>query len=426
MVRALRALLLWLALLLAAAPAAAHLTPNSEIRLDFGAARVDAEVIVPLAELSFALRRQVPGKLGPLKDPEVRDYLVRRVAVPGWQVRLTSLDIIHEAGPPDLRARFALVPPPGVSPRHFDLAYSAVIDRVPNHIVLVVARNDFAGGHLSERAQMLGGLQSGSTTLRIDRGAGSDWRGFVSAIGLGMHHIAEGHDHLLFLIALLLPAPLLAAAGRRWNGYGGLRHTLHNLVAVVTAFTIGHSLTLIGGAFFDWKLPAQPVEIGIAISILVSALHAWRPLFAGREAFVAAGFGLIHGLAFATLIGRFGLDPLQKAKSILGFNIGIELVQLMVVAATMPALVLLARTRFYPAFRTAAAALAGAAAIAWTIERSLGAENPVGQIQTNASFAVGRPASVSEVIARLRLRTADRLRQESQSVIGTRYRVRES
>lgn len=366
-------------MLLAAVPAAAHLTPNSEIRLDFGAARVDAEVIVPLAELSFALRRQIPGTLGPVTDPEVRGYMTRRVAVPGWQVELTALDIIHEAGPPDLRARFALVPPPGASPRHFDLAYSAVIDRVPNHIVLVVARNDFAGGHLSDRPQMLGGLQSGSTNLRIDRGAGSDWRGFVSAIGLGMHHIAEGHDHLLFLIALLLPAPLLATAGRRWNGYGGLRHTLHNLVAVVTAFTIGHSLTLIGGAFFGWKLPAQPVEIGIAVSILVSALHAWRPLFAGREAYVAAGFGLIHGLAFATLIGRFGLDPLQKAKSILGFNIGIELVQLMVVAATMPALVLLARTRFYPAFRTAGAALAGVAAIAWIVERSLDTENPVGR-----------------------------------------------
>lgn len=372
-------LLLWLALLLAAVPAAAHLTPNSEIRLDFGASSVDAEVIVPLAELSFALRRQVPATLGPATDAGVRDYMVRRVAVPGWTVRLTALDIIHEAGPPDLRARFTLAPPGHGSPRAFDLDYSAVIDRVPNHIVLVVARNDFASGHLSDRPQMLGGLQSGSTRLRIDRGAGSDWRGFVSAIGLGMHHIAEGHDHLLFLIALLLPAPVLAAAGRRWNGYGGMRHTLHNLVAVVTAFTIGHSLTLIGGAFFGWKLPAQPVEIGIAVSILVSAIHAWRPLFAGREAFVAAGFGLIHGLAFATLIGRFGLDPLQKAKSILGFNIGIELVQLMVVAAAMPALVLLARTRFYPAVRTTGAVLAGVAAIAWIVERSFGTENPVGR-----------------------------------------------
>jgi hypothetical protein len=374
----LKRLLLWLALLLVAAPAAAHLTPNSEIRLDFGASRVEAEVIIPLAELSFALRRQLPARLGPVRDADVHAYLADRFAVPGWRVRMTAIDVVHEAGPPDLRARFLLTPPPGASPRRFDLRYSAVIDRVPNHIVLVVARNDFAGGHLSQRPQMLGGLQNGATTLRIARGAGNDWRGFVSAVQLGMHHIAEGHDHLLFLIALLLPAPVLAA-GARWNGYGGLRHTGRTLLAVVTAFTIGHSLTLIGGAFFGWRLPAQPVEIGIAVSILVSAVHAWRPLFAGREAWVAAGFGLVHGLAFATLIGRFGLDPLQKAKSILGFNLGIELVQLLVVAAVMPALILLARTRFYPAVRIAGAVLAGVAAIAWIIERTLGTDNPVGR-----------------------------------------------
>ncbi|NNM76607.1 HupE/UreJ family protein [Sphingomonas sp. ID1715] len=372
-------LVLLLALLFGALPAAAHLTPNSEIRLDFGADRVEAEAIIPLAELSFALRRQVPDRLGPVRDAALRSYLVERMAVPGWQVRLTGLDVVHEAGPADLRARFLLLPPPGASPRAFDLHYRAVIDRVPNHIVLVVARNDFAGGHLSERPQMLGGLQSGAMSLRVDRGAGSDWRGFASAIRLGMHHIAEGHDHLLFLIALLLPAPVLAA-GRRWNGYGGLRHTLRGLVAVVTAFTIGHSLTLIGGAFFGWQLPAQPVEIGIALSILISAIHAWRPLFAGREAWIAAGFGLVHGLAFATLIGRFGLDPLQKAKSILGFNIGIELVQLMVVAAVMPALVLLARTRFHPGVRSVGAGFAAVAALAWIVERSMATENPVGRI----------------------------------------------
>lgn len=378
MVRPLTRLLIWLALLLAAAPAAAHLTPNSEIRLDFGAHRVEAEAIIPLAELSFALRRQVPATLGPVRNQAVRRYVASRLSVSGWQVRPTAIDIVQEAGPPDLRARFDLIPPAGLSPRRFDLHYSAVIDRVPNHIVLVVARNDFAGAHLSERAEMLGGLQPGAMVLRIDRGPGSDWRGFVSAIGLGMHHIAEGHDHLLFLIALLLPAPVLAA-GRSWNGYGGWRHTMRTLVAVVSAFTLGHSMTLIGGAFFGWRLPVQPVEIGIAVSILVSAIHAWRPLFPGREAFVAAGFGLVHGLAFATLIGRFGLDPLQKAKSILGFNLGIELVQLMVVAAVMPALVLLARTRWYPAVRSTGAVFAGVSATAWILERALGFDNPVGR-----------------------------------------------
>ena len=244
--------------------------------------------------------------------------------------------------------------------------------------MLVLQRTDFDGGKLSVRPRMIGGLQGGVRTLRIDAGSGSGWRGWVAAVGLGMRHIAEGHDHLLFLMSLLLPAPLLAASGR-WIAYGGLRHTIGRLTGVVSAFTVGHSITLLGGAFLGWRLPVQPVEVLIAISILISSAHAWRPLFAGREPWVAGGFGLVHGLAFATLIGRFGLEPLQKAQSILGFNVGIELVQLAVVAAVVPSLVLLARTKLYSGLRTAGAAFTGVAALAWIAERVLGADNAVGR-----------------------------------------------
>jgi len=296
-----------------------------------------------------------------------------------WTLKLRDLAVVDDGSGPDLKAQVEMRPPAGASARVFDLAYSAVIERVRNHFVLVMSRMDFDAGRLSDRPRMIGGLQSGAVTLRVDRGPGSAWRGFVSAVRLGMRHIAEGHDHLLFLMALLLPAPLLAQ-GRRWGGYGGLAFTARRLAAVVSAFTLGHSATLIGGAFLGWRLPTQPVEVMIAVSILVSSLHAWRPLFAGREPWIAAGFGLIHGLAFATLIGHFGLEPVQKAQSILGFNLGIELVQLMVVAAVMPALILLARTPAYSAWRVGGAAFAGLAALAWIAERTTGAPNPLGRL----------------------------------------------
>jgi hypothetical protein len=201
---------------------------------------------------------------------------------------------------------------------------------------------------------------------------------------LGMRHIAEGHDHLLFLIALVLPAPLLASAGgtkrfRLWGGFGGARHTARRLISVVSAFTVGHSITLIGGAFFGWRLPSPPVEIGIAVSILISSIHAWRPLFNGREALIAGGFGLVHGLAFATVIANFGLEPLQKAQSILGFNLGIELIQLAVVICVLPSLLVLARLPGYRWLRGGGALLAGVAAIAWIAERASGRLNPVAE-----------------------------------------------
>lgn len=379
MLRGLAAMLL---LIFAASPSAAHLTPNSEMFLAFGREAVAAEIVVPLGELGYATGIEA-RTLTPRSKAMLSAYFQRRIAVRApdgrpWRLRIETLELSAEAGTPDIELRLQLTPPAGAPVRRFDLDYAAVIDRVPNHVVLIGVRSDTDGGRLSDRPQMLGALQQGHMTIRIDRGAGSAWRGFVSAIGLGMHHIAEGHDHLLFLIALLLPAPLLAREGR-WEGYGGAGFTARRLLAVVTAFTIGHSLTLIGGAAFGWRLPPQPVEVAIAVSILISALHAWRPIFAGREALIAGGFGLVHGLAFATLIARFGLEPVQKAQSILGFNIGIELVQIAVVALVTPVLVAMARTSSYPMFRAGAAGFAGIAAIAWIAERLLGVENVAGR-----------------------------------------------
>ena len=380
-----RALFLFLTTLaaLVAAPASAHLMANSVVSLDFASARTTAEILIPLNELELGSGIRVDPARPMTQMPALNAYLQRhiRAAAPdgrAFSVTIDDIAVVRDPAQADLRVKVTLAPPAGASPRTFDLRYDAVIDRVPNHFVLVFARSDFASGTLSSEPEMIGGLQQPTIAMRVDRGPGSAWRGFAAAMRLGMHHIAEGHDHLLFLIALILPAPLVAA-GRRWGRYAGLRHTANRLLAVVTAFTIGHSITLIGGAFFGWQLPARPVEVGIALSILVSAVHAWRPIFAGREALIAGSFGLVHGLAFATIIANFGLEPLQKAQSILGFNLGIELVQLAVVACVMPALLMIARTPAYAPLRTIGAALTAVAASAWIVERVSGTPNPIAE-----------------------------------------------
>ncbi len=405
-------------LVLAAAPAQAHLTPNSEISLEIGRDRIEAALTIPLGELQYAepgFRDLQAGTLSPAQARQISQYLQSHLIVTApdqrrWTVRIDATKISGD--PADLIARISLSPPPGAPVRQLRLRYDAVIDHIPNHIALLVLKSDFDAGHLSDHPELLGGLRQGNETIAIDRGPGSALRGFGAAIGVGVHHIAEGHDHLLFLIALLLPAPLLAASGR-WSGYAGWRKTLRSLAVIVTAFTIGHSLTLIGGAFLGWELPAQPVEILIALSILISAVHAWRPLFAGREAWVAGGFGLIHGLAFATIIGRFGLDPWQKAQSILGFNLGIEMIQLLVVAAVMPSLILLARSDHYRLIRPVMAAIAGLAAIFWVIERASGRDFAPARFIDAALgyapwlFALGLAAAAISLL-RIRMRSASR------------------
>ena len=183
-----------------------------------------------------------------------------------------------------------------------------------------------------------------------------------------MQHIGEGADHLLFLLMLLIPAPLVARRGR-WRRGGDGRRSVIRVVHVVTAFAIGHSITLALATLGVIHVPARLVESLIALSILVSAVHALRPLVPRGEPIIAAGFGLVHGLAFATLLGDLGLSGGALVSSLLGFNLGIELTQLLVVALMMPSLYVLSQTRAYGVLRPALA-LVGAGAVGCVAARA--------------------------------------------------------
>jgi hypothetical protein len=205
---------------------------------------------------------------------------------------------------------------------------------------------------------------------------GLSWSGFGAAFALGMRHIAEGSDHLLFLLTLLVPAPVFAIAGR-WQGRASVRQSLHRILRIVTAFTLGHSITLALAGFGLVRVPSKPIEILIAVSILISAVHACRPLFPGREAAIAAFFGLIHGLAFAATLTQLGLTGWYRLISLLGFNLGIETMQLVVVFVTLPSLLLLSRGQFYSVCRWMGASLGLFASVTWIVERSLDRLNAV-------------------------------------------------
>src|SRR6266446_7000781 len=247
---------------------------------------------------------------------------------------------------------------------------NCLVPRDPNIRILAQNRNESQSFYQLDYAQA--GSSSnpaslkGRSTIHGSMGA----VGFASIFRLGMRHIVEGTDHLLFLLALLLPAPLLAL-GSRWFGFAGVRHSLFQILRVVTAFTVGHSITLALAALGLVRVPSRPIEVLIAVSILVSATHAIRPLFPGREAAIAAFFGLIHGSAFATTLGELGLSRWERVASILGFNLGIETMQLIVVAATLPSLVLLSHMRSYWGLRIGVALFAGCASVGWIVERLL-------------------------------------------------------
>lgn len=210
-----------------------------------------------------------------------------------------------------------------------------------------------------------------SAAARASSAATTDRKAFVDLFRLGLRHIAGGFDHLLFLLVLLLPAGLVAGGGR-WTHAAAISRSVGHLLAIVSAFTLGHSLTLLLAALGGVTLPAAPVEVLIALSVLVSALHAIRPLFSGREAWVAGAFGLVHGLAFATTLTQLGLGAWSRVGGVLAFNLGIEAMQLLVVASVLPALLLMRAAPAYAWLRVAAASIAALAALGWMIERIAG------------------------------------------------------
>ena len=229
--------------------------------------------------------------------------------------------------------------------------------------------------------------------------------GFVSLFRLGMRHIAEGTDHLLFLLVLLLPAPLIVV-GSRWAGLADMRSSVLRILKIVTAFTVGHSITLALAAFGVVRVPGRPIEVLIAVSILVSAIHALRPIFPGKEAGIAAFFGLIHGLAFAATLSELGLGRWDRVADILAFNLGIETMQMIVVAVTMPSLLLMSRTRAYPVLRIGGALFAGLASVGWIADRLLGMHRSVdlvvGAVARHAVWIAGALFLISLACWRLR------------------------
>ena len=265
---------------------------------------------------------------------------------------------------------------------------NCLVPRDPDIQVIEQHRNE------NQSFYQLDYVQTGMRAERLPLTWRSGLRSWVTNLGsfssmfrLGMHHIAEGTDHLLFLLALLLPAPLFALGGR-WAGFAGLHHSLDQILKVVTAFTVGHSITLALAAFGLVRVTSRPIEVLIAVSILVSAVHALRPLFPGREARIAAFFGLIHGLAFASTLGGLGLSPSQRVASLLGFNLGIETMQLIVVTGAMPSLLLLSRTRAYSVLRIGGGLFAGLASLGWISERLLGVHNFVDVIVGSVAHRV--------------------------------------
>jgi hypothetical protein len=199
------------------------------------------------------------------------------------------------------------------------------------------------------------GAQPGS---EMDSGA---WRQAADYLRLGTWHIWTGYDHILFLLSLLLPAVLAT----------GWRQATADVLRVVTAFTLAHSITLSLAALQIASLPSRLVESAIAASVAIAAANNVWPLVRGKRWLAAFLFGLLHGFGFAGVLGGLGLPRNATVAALAAFNIGVELGQLAIVAAFVPMAYAVRRTWIYQqAMVKGGSACIALLAMAWLAERA--------------------------------------------------------
>jgi hypothetical protein len=381
-----------LALLLlacAAGPAAAHKPSDSYLALRVDGVRIEGRWDIALRDLDQAIGLDVNGD-GQLTwaelqagHPAIAAYALARLQLADGNgaactVTPQAQQVVHHTDGAYTVLPFSATCAPGgatstsgasgaanagIATQALQLRYRAFADIDPQHKGLLRLE------HGDTIHTAIFGADQPQHTITL--AAPAPWRALRAYVAHGAWHIWTGYDHMLFLLSLLLPAVLVRGA-HGWQATPALRPALADVVKTVTAFTAAHSVTLSAAALGLVAPPARWVESAIAASVIAAALNNIVPLVHGRRWALACAFGLLHGVGFAGVLADLGLPAGARAMALAGYNLGVELGQLAIVALFVP-LAYHARTRrWYPrlALRGGSLAIALLAAV-WLAERAL-------------------------------------------------------
>ncbi|MGD9600532.1 MAG: HupE/UreJ family protein [Gammaproteobacteria bacterium] len=359
-------------LLMAAGAAAAHKPSDSYLVLDLRPPAPTLRWDIALRDLDYALGLDLDQDLRltwrevRMREAEIRQYATDRLVL-AWDgaCPLAPRDLLIERHSDGAYAVLDFVLGCAHSPHPLALDYRLFFDLDPQHKGLLRAHTA-AGTRTAV-------LAADAPTVRLDVGVGSGgWREtFTQYFRLGVHHMWTGFDHMLFLVALLLPCVLERGAGG-WQAARSLRGSLLDVARIVTAFTVAHSVTLALATAGVLELPARIVEPAIAASVALAAAHNLRPRLHAWRWQIAGAFGLLHGCGFAAVLGDLGLEAGSRALALGAFNLGIEAGQLLVVALFVGMVWHLRTQPFYRRIVLRVGSLATVVlALAWFGERAL-------------------------------------------------------
>ena len=348
---ALTALILYLS---GVAPAYAHWADQSVAEVVIGDSSVRVTVTLPTSLLAIA---DIDGN-GRLTDGELT---ARRRALAGFFEE--HLALADEAGPGTVTVKAIRPSVDGrLAATHstLELVYSW-----PRPLLALTIRYDLFPPGVATASCLATIVRNGSVQTFVFTpqnrvlAMGTGWTAFLARLGsfivLGIEHILTAYDHLLFLLSLLM--------------LGG---TLRGLLKIVSAFTVAHSITLSLAALNLISLPGRWVESAIALSIVVvAAENVLRSgITLGQRWAVTFAFGLVHGLGFASILRDLQLPKAALVSSLVGFNLGVELGQIAIVAVAFGTLQVMRRWPQAPAMRRWVSVSAAVIGLIWFVQRA--------------------------------------------------------
>jgi hypothetical protein len=356
-------------LALCALPALAHKASDSYLQLMVNGVDVSGQWDIALRDIDFAIGLDANGD-GDITWGEVR---AKHADISAWALGRLSL---QRGGHCSLQVGEHLID------THTDGAYAVMrlagtcpdaSEELTLNYRLLFDQDDLHRGLLKlnlDGVTHAAVLSPDKPEITYPSGETSRLKQFFQYVVEGVWHIWIGFDHILFLLALLLPAVLVYGA-KRWQGAPTFGLALRQVVGVVTAFTLAHSITLTLATLELISLPSRWVESAIAASVVLAAANNFYPVVERRRWLVAFVFGLIHGFGFASVLTDLGLPKDALVLSLLGFNLGVEIGQLAIVSAFLPVAYLLRNTAFYrQGIFKSGSVITAVVALFWFVERA--------------------------------------------------------
>ena len=349
----------------------AHKPSDAYLALSTDGAIVAGQWDIALRDLDFAVGLDAAGD-GAITWGEVKSkredivaYAMSRltIAADGDTCPATVSEMLIDNHSDGAYAVLRFAAACGHAPDKLQVTYRLFSDVDPQHRGLL--RLEMAG----ETRTAIFGPENPRQTF--ETGGQSLWRQFLDYWAAGVEHIWTGYDHILFLLSLLLPAVMALDQGR-WRPDQRFRSAFFDVLKIVTAFTLAHSITLALATLRIVEIPARLSESAIALTVTLAALNNLYPVIRGKRWMAGFGFGLIHGFGFASALTDLGLPKGALALSLAGFNLGVETGQVAIVAAFLPLAYLARCTWFYRIVVLEGGSLSIAAlASLWFLERSL-------------------------------------------------------